>query len=254
MKKPISFVLALLLMFVFACTAMAEQVAPDAQGLFAHWEANGYPDDVGGVYYNEASGKLVIMLVGADANRQQEILAMIGDPKSVEFGESKYSHNQMLAVQEEITAQMVAGSGIHAVGVGWASINGEVKGFGGSGKESRVVVTVDKSVYKKYSAEFASRYGDMVYVETGDAVVPLDAGVSGNPWLLPAVIALTLAATATAIALNRRRVAAMQTSNGATVTGARHISRQEVIESIKASELKPSESAHARLMERLDRE
>lgn len=207
MKKRISIFIALILVFSFAGTALAaefsaqlydegqvdpypgdlghvsitnDDTAIDARNafdaLFQDWEMNGYPDDVGNVYYDDATGNIVITLVNGTEARRQEILAMAGNAEGIGFGESKYSYNRMLAVQQEIQADMAgAADKVHSVGVGWGSdADGNVAGFGESGKEARVVVTVAESALDEYRGAYEAKYGDMVYVVSGTAPVLLE--------------------------------------------------------------------------------
>lgn len=98
----------------------ATEAAPDLMGLFNYWETNGYPDDVGGVYYDNATGNMVIMLVNGSEMRKQEILAMEQnmDSTRISFGESLYSYNEMLAVQKKIEVELEAGnSKIYSIGI-----------------------------------------------------------------------------------------------------------------------------------------
>lgn len=131
-----------------AASESVMEVAPDLMGLLNDWEANGYPDDVGGVYYDEATGNMVIMLVNASETRKQELLSMERylDSAHISFGESRYSYNEMLAVQKKIEAEMGGGNQkIYSIGVGWTVVDGNETGFGASGKEFRIVVTVVES-------------------------------------------------------------------------------------------------------------
>ena len=52
-----------------------------------------------------------------------------------------------------------------AVGVGGAVIDGKVTGFGESGLEKRVVVSVRYQYYEEYKKMLEDKYGDAVYVE-----------------------------------------------------------------------------------------
>jgi hypothetical protein len=103
---------------------------------------------------------------------------------------SKYSWNELLRVQAEITALMVqdfnAGennpdSGIHFSGTGWTNTDGVVHGFGENRREMRVTVGVDESMYDYYSELFAELYGDMVVVMVSGPIMP---GFSGTDDLL----------------------------------------------------------------------
>ncbi len=260
MKGAVSALLTLLLMFTFAATASAA-VAPDVWGLYEYWETHGYPDDVGGVYCDNITGGLVITLVGADQSRREEILAMVENPAGLGFGESKYDYNAMLAVQQEIVNEMSGGGRIYGVGVGWGGGEGEATGFGESGKEFRVVVTVDESAFAEYTRTYAARYGDMVAVAAGDPVV-LDGydcsetvpGPGGARLLHMMAVAAAVLVVLAALFLNRRRlVPVLQVTGGATAAIARPLSRQEVIRAVRESALSPSPAVQAKLLKQIDR-
>lgn len=134
----------------------------------AQWDTAGYPDDVAGIYYDEEAGCLALLVVGESAVKTYEKL-LTG---AYTVGTAAYSMNEMLAAQAEIGPEMTGeDSKIYATGVGWTNIDGQVTGFGASGKEFRLVVSVDKSVLAQYTEAFHQRYGDMVYVEVGEPVV-----------------------------------------------------------------------------------
>jgi len=256
MKRLVSILIALALTLCLAGAAFAqtpEEVRAGAEALFQDWEMNGYPDDVGGVYYDQDTGGMVILLVNGTDARRQELLALAGNPATgLAFGESRYSYNQMRAVQDEIAARMGDGD-IHSVAVGWTSANGEVTGFGDSGKEFRVVVSVDEGAYDQYAAAWQAQYGDMVYVETGKAPVLLDDARGANDWLLPAAAVFLLAAAVAVLVRRNARTAAAQTAGGGTVTAPapRHVSEKEAVRAVRDSAVSPPDTARAKLMERL---
>lgn len=214
MKKILGTMISLILLLSFAYVSSGAEIADDVWVLYEYWETKGYPDDVGGVYYDAASNGLVIILVDADEVRKAEILSMVKSTDGLSFGESKYSYNEMRAVQNEIIQDMSDSNGkIYSVGVGWKTTEDEIGGFGESGKEFRVVVTVDKSVFDTYVSTYENRYGDMVYVEVGEAPMLLQDTIatdhsnpvnSASKWLLPAMIIFLLAAGIVFL-LRRRR-------------------------------------------------
>lgn len=263
MKKLLSLFL-IIAMLSFSSTALATAGAADVSDLYNYWETNGYPDDVGGVYYDNATGDLVITLVGADEARRAEIVAMVEDNAGLSLGESQYAYNDLLAVHKEIEVEMPgSNNGIYSVGIGWWSIDGEVVGFGQSGKEFRVIVSVDESRLAEYQQTYEARYGDMVYVEASEAPVNEmlsstsireAAGASNNVWVLPGTVAAVILAGFSALLYQRRRsAAAMETVNGTTVTSIQRLSREEVVQAVKESAVPPSEAVHTKLMEQIDK-
>ena len=137
--------------------------------VYAQWEQAGYPDDIGGVYYDNG---LCINVVSPTPQRIDELRALLGE--NTVINPCVYSYNELMRVSNEIASGMGPDNKIYSVGVGWHGSE-TVSGFGESGKEFRVVAGVDESEYNRYSAELTERYGDMVYVEaSGEPVADVD--------------------------------------------------------------------------------
>ena len=78
-------------------------------------------------------------------------------------------YNELLDVymndaSDEANAFIVTG-----IGVGGAVIDGQTTGFGESGLEKRVVVTVRYQYYEEYKKLLEEKYGDIVYVEYSES-------------------------------------------------------------------------------------
>lgn len=144
---------------------------------------------------------------------------------------------------------------IYGVGVGWTSVDGVVTGFGESGKESRVVVSVDESVLTEYTDKFYELYGDMVVVEAGEAFVLQDDNVpDSNVWLLPLIVFIIMIAGASILLFNRTRlIPAMQTTKGTVVAQSAPVSRKETIAAVKNSEIAPSDKVFDSILRRIDK-
>jgi len=133
----------------------------------------GYPNDVGGAYYDNETNKICYLVVDPTPKRIEELRTKYGG--NVGFTPCKYTYTELMRVQYEIYIQMLTDQNIISVGTGWISdSSGNVTGFGESGKENRVVVDVDKSEYARYSAEFEKKYSDKVFAEA----------VTGRPQLV----------------------------------------------------------------------
>jgi len=134
--------------------------------LIGRWEQEGYPDDIGGAYYDSDAGAMGFLLVDYTPERIGELRLLVSDQAIIT--PCKYSYNELRLAQEEIDSIIGADSGIYSTSVGWTSTDGRVHGFGESGKEFRLEVRVDMSVYDHYSAGFAELYGDRVVVKAID--------------------------------------------------------------------------------------
>lgn len=239
------------------------------QALYDEWEQNGYPDDIGGVYFDDELGELVVLLKNGTDARREELRALTGDP-DLQFTDCAYSINELREVRDRLLLEMSGdASGIYGLGIGWTTRDGEVVGFGESGREFRVTVMVDEKMLDRYAQEFAARFGDMVHVEAGQMPVTDDytdgrevyeIGAMGHTGgnapsagplglLLPALAALTLGAL---VILSLRRARAARTTAGTTVT-ARPLSRRDVEEAVRESAPSPLEEAYGKLMERIDK-
>ncbi len=173
MKKLICTFLALCLVFSLSVSAMAAEYA-NIFDLMLDWEENGYPDDVGGVYSTDGTSEsLTVLLVDdGDHSRENEIRAMLDDDTTASFAACQYSMSQLQTIRNEIVnAYMEEDHDIYGCGVGWGS-NG---GFGASGQELRVIVTVAEDRVEEYSSLLSERYADAVVVEAGEMVYTEDA-------------------------------------------------------------------------------
>lgn len=166
MRRIICILFALCLCLSMGIGVMAAPYA-DISALFQYWEEFGYPEDVAGVYSTDGSAyNLTVQLVGdEDGSREAEIRAMLNNDSEVTFEAGTYTQARLQQIHQEITdGYMFEGSGVYACGIGWG-LDG---GFGESGKESRVVVTVDEARLEEYTAALSGVYGDAVVVEAGE--------------------------------------------------------------------------------------
>ena len=81
----------------------------------------------------------------------------------------KYTEERLYEIYNEIVADYMSDYTqvpiVMACGVCAAEINGVVTGFGESGTEKRVVVSVRYQYYEEYKKMLEAKYGDAVYVE-----------------------------------------------------------------------------------------
>jgi len=267
---------------------------PDVPGwwiMFGQWEKEGYPDGIGGVYFDSTTDSYGVLVVDPSPQRIAELRGLLGD--EVIFTPCEFSHNELMMVRDEIVELMgmSTNSGIYGVGIGWTSTGGKVHGFGASGKEFRVAVSVDESVFDHYSAGFMSRYGERVYIEIGSAaildsmddgimegggntatagagIVPIEItgvfsgsiGVGGggsnffgdNYWLWLVIGIALLGTPLLFVRLRQRRITALQTANGVVVTGTSVYTRQQVAAAVKNSEAVPGDELINTIMQKIN--
>ena len=260
MKKTILFLTALAFsLAALSIPALAAEEYENAYGLFSHWESAGYPDDVGGVYSADGGNKLCILLVGRTDEREVEIKSMLRDASTVSFGDSEYSLNDMKKAQDEIVRNyMGKDKPVVGCGVGWTCVDGKVKGFGESGKESRVTVMVLTDNAKETEKLLKKLYGDMVYVEKTDGFVTMEdttayATEKEAQKLWPfAAAAFALLAFGSAVFLKRRNhSAAMETSSGEIVTGGKAMTYRQTEKTVAESGKIPSDKVLEKIREEI---
>ena len=135
------------------------------------WDMYGYPDDFGGIYYDQATGKTIIQLIGMNEDRIKELQELFGGDTLIGFEPSMIPYNRLKEIQGEITNDMFVYGDIYSIGIGWISMDGAVRGFGKSGTEFRVVVAVEESAVEPYSKKYHELYGDLVYVRVGEPIL-----------------------------------------------------------------------------------
>lgn len=125
-----------------------------------------YPDNIGYIMIDEDQMTYIIGLVDNSEEKQEEIRALVPHSENIRFEQATYSHNELVAVQEEITQEWLANDWpIHGIGVGVSVDEENINGFGPTGNETRVVVYVDSESVERFEALFNEQYGDLVYVE-----------------------------------------------------------------------------------------
>ncbi len=157
--------------------------------LYQAWGGyEGYPDYVCGVW--SADGGMTSLTVAVTDDKagekgKQEILSLLADPETVTFTTQKYSYRELMEVNDEIVARMMAGgSPIVACGV--------------YEMENKVHVSVLETAEnaETVARELSAKYGDKLIVELGselilDATAQESAG-SQKGWVLVAAAALLL--------------------------------------------------------------
>ena len=256
--------------------------------MFEQWEREGYPDDIGGRFFDSYTGSVGILVVDPTPQRIAELREMFGS--DVIITPSKYSHNELRRVHSEISEMMFSNpdSGIYGVGIGWTRTDGVVHGFGESGKEFRVVVQVDESAFDHYSIGFMNRYSDRVFIEAvspesfrlfsvddsedGTAVtidnniVPIEitgvfsgnTGIGGNIFgagsvRLWFIISIALFGIILLFVwLRLRPTPAKQTANSGIVAGKTAFTKKQVVAAVKSSDSVPSDELFKTILQRID--
>lgn len=242
----------------------------DLEELFNNWEMNGYPDYIGHVIYDNSVNKYAIGLVGASEADKNEIISKLSNPEIINFETATYSYNELLSVQNEIAGDSKEIEGIHSVGTGWTTINNEVTGFGKSGHEFRIVVSVDESIFDEYVEKYHAEYGDMVHLEVGSEIVPVEdnIGIAGDGVdnlqttndgqskskmsLYLTIFAISMFVVVGGFIINRNGLSLVkQSATGEDVTESRPLGKNEVIAAVKESEVKPRDSLYKDILDKI---
>lgn len=167
MKKRFS--LALLLSFALSILVSAEAIYPDANALYQawmsaqqDWTCSPYPDYVCGVWstYGDMS-HLTIAVTKDEAGEagKSEILDWIEDDSTVAFTYQSHSYAELLSHRLEIETHLGEDNGMWGIGMD------EMK--------NQITIDVDLSNpnAQAFCAEILARYGDMVSISDGNAVV-----------------------------------------------------------------------------------
>ena len=261
MKRLLSIIPLLLCALLLAFPASAAAQYANAAEMYADWDQNGYPDDVCSVYSTDGEGSMCILLLEDTPEREAELLALLEDPSRVSFGTGVYSHNEMAAACDEIVREYLGGA-VVSCGIGWSSAGGGAKGFGESGFESRVMVSVTAEKASEYEALFAGKYGDMVVVEAVEGAPVAAVGVGeeydsvtdrarSSSWLIPAAAFVLLALTGVFLAGRAKASRAAQTTTGHIVAGHTPPSRAQVIRAIRESSRTPDSRVLENIRKRL---
>ncbi len=253
--------------------------APEAMPWLEKWSADGYPDDIGGVVWDDATGKPIVLLVNGTPEREAELKALVGD--DVAILPAKYSYNELLALQDSINENDILNqtgdAEIYGCGVGWhwnKDLN-TTTGFGDSGKEMRVVINVAEGKLDVYREKYA-QYGDKVFVEEGAQMIAMTDGgipelgggddsgrqplIAPNPAAAPVdaaskpsafdplaftIFAVALAAIVLlAVLLNRRQKGAALQTNIGTIETTPAVSLNQAAQAVQDSKLEPSNEVY----------
>lgn len=228
MRKKILWSLCVLLSVVcMTVGVLAAETYADINELYQHWSMTALPEWVCSVTSTDGTaGSLTVLVNSQDAAEQ--LTAMVEDESTmtVIVSADAYTEAQLRQVQDEIFAKYMMNAGgespVISTAVGWASIDGEVTGFGESGREFRVVVGVLAERAEEYREIFRKEYGDMVYVEVSEGAFLTDSALGITDAILEPVAihrtnvsalyiggaVLVCAAAAVFLLLKRRRRAA----------------------------------------------
>ena len=130
-------------------TVCAENKGFDSmKSLYGHWQEEGYPDDVGGVYLSNE--KYVVLLVDMDASRVDELKESLSDPSNVEFVNCNYSYNELKALCSQLDNHIWSSEDV-------CSLEVDIKG-------NCVSIGVNIGAVSKYKKEYTTTYGDKINV------------------------------------------------------------------------------------------
>ena len=172
MKKTAALLLVLILAVSLCATASAAQYK-DANWLFADWEMNGYPDDVGGVYsYDGDATHLCVLLVGRTPEREEEIRASLEDSETLRFGDATHPYADVLALRDEIETEYMGDERYGLTGIGVRANDAKT--------DFVVSVYTDADRFEETAELLGGKYGDMVEVVNSEAAEPAENADGGE--------------------------------------------------------------------------
>jgi hypothetical protein len=231
--------------------------------VYRQWEEHGYPDDIGGVYYEVETEKQLVFVINPTPERREELYSLLGEDAII-IVPCIYSYSELTRVRDEIRNMFELGK-VYTADIAQGYAYGHE--FGESGKELRVLVGVAESELAHYRTLFAEQYGGMVIVGIGGPGVlySLDGGILGGYigtpgsnnnnylWIVLAILAIGLLGTFAIIQRQRtQRMSAMQTTIGDVVTASPPVTRKETIAAVKNSAVKPDDKVFKSIMEKAD--
>lgn len=135
-----------------------ENVKITASELYAVWQKNGWPEDVGGFYID--SDKYVISIVDMNDARVNEIKSNISNPDNVDFVKCKYSYNELETVFAQLDKQV------------WAT--GKVRTLGIDLKENHIRIGVSPDAVDEFRQIYSKLYGVKVSVYAQEPIVAVN--------------------------------------------------------------------------------
>ena len=144
-----------------------------ATEMYATWQENGWPDDIGGFYVSE--DRFVISLVDMNKERINELKSGLLNPDEVTFVECDFSYNQLSDVFEHLEKQVWADENVRTLGI-------DLEG-------NCVKLGVDSDVVDEYRNVYNKIYGDMVIVHEQSPIVAVESS-NHNRIVICVVIAL----------------------------------------------------------------
>ena len=167
--------IAVFVAMLIVLTSQAEVYAvddrPDPQAVFEQWERSGYPDDIGGVYFDQRANKMVFTVIDPTSERLEELRALLGNDVIITSSNRSYSYGDVFRAYNEILTNygVSEDSKIYSMSVTLASFAGGARGSDEGMDDERFVVSlrVDASEFDRFEAEFSERYGDMVVLARG---------------------------------------------------------------------------------------
>jgi len=187
MRNKLIFPLCVLIcVLCLICGALAAQTYSNMMELYQHWETTQTPDWVCSVVSADGTSERLAVVVSSQA-AADELAAMVEDASSLDIivADGSYGYNELLRVQDEISREHMGADGkgpVVSIATGLADIDGQIVGFGESGKELRVVVGILPEYVEEYRNRFQKEYGDMVYVEVSEgASFRADVAISKTP-------------------------------------------------------------------------
>lgn len=254
MKKLTAIVLTLLLISTCSVTAFANEGRYDTAGdLYQAWGDN-MPDYICGVW--SADGGMQNLTFGIQNSDEgnagkQEMLLLIKDDSTVSFVYQKHSRNYLLQIQEDLYAYFQKDLGLILAGL--------------NERENRIDLEINEqkrndNATKEMIAELTSNYGDAISIAYTDHLLTTTTLETGDPipnhppyFLFAIMIGVFFLSAAFALAVKKKRTAAMRTNAGNTWTTSVPLTTKAVKDMARHSHIPISSDVDIRIMAAIEK-
>lgn len=267
MKRIFLLVISILMIFSFSVMASAQEegVYENAGQLYEAWmRQGGVPDYISGVWSTDGGCvNLTFGVVQGEAGEKgrQEILALVKNDATVTIVYQTYSRNYLYQIQKEIEeAYFGKGLGLVTAGV--------------SEMENKLCFEVhtdyaDNADTQAMIRDVTAQYGDAVFFSYTDAYIQFVSGTqpstSTNPILAVVnpqkqimsfgfvmVLCAIVLVSFLLLQIQKRRVMAITTNGTSVVMDEKPITKREVEDAIRQSEIAPPEALDHRIAQSIE--
>lgn len=240
MKKIITVLAALTLLFSCSAAVYADEQFDSAGDLFQYWEETSYPDYICGVWSTDGGiTNLTFAVQNNEAGNagKQDILDLIADDSTVTFVYQEYSKNYLLKVQEELYPYFKKDLGLISLGID-ESENRIILGILEEKGNDEATWKMVEEVQEKYGDIFIVNYQAQIITTLEDVLrdVPAVVYKGNNPQgyiSLACILGALLLAAVLTVVVRKQNATTLQTNTGENLSTSASLSTKEVESMVK---------------------